>query len=358
MVMTSATGRDYSEATLTDEWWSGVFGDRVTMGEPVRIGDGLVGMNLRVPLSSTNPNVPSSVVVKLASTDPTSRLTGMTLRNYEREVKFYREIAPTVDIRVPTCHFADWNEDTGEFVLVLEDMSPAAQGNQITGCSVAHAEAAVDELVNLHAPRWDDPTLWDIEWIQRRSSDEDAQQLLMIYSGVKQGFLDTFGGAVRDACGEAGIALVNELQPLLPDYVNHLEEPFTVVHGDYRLDNMLFATAQGGARCAVVDWQTPRHGNGSADLAYFIGAGLVTEDRRATEDALVDRYVAGLVARGVSVDRDWVHRQYRREAVAGVIMSVVASQIVQRTNRGDQMFTAMATRHIQHALDSDALSLI
>lgn len=356
--MSSGNRRDYSEATLTDEWWSQLFGARVAAGTPDRIGDGLVGMNLRVPLSSDDPGVPATVVVKLASTDPTSRLTGMTLRNYEREVKFYQQIAPTVEIRVPRCHFADWNEESGEFVLVLEDMAPATQGNQITGCSLAHAEAAIDELVNLHAPRWNDPTLWDIEWIQRRTSDEDAQQLLMIYSGVKQGFLDSFGDAVTAACGTPGVDLVNELQPLLPNYVNNLEEPFTVVHGDYRLDNMLFATAKGGARCAVVDWQTPRHGNGTADLAYFIGAGLVTHDRRVNEDALVGRYVDGLRVHGIEVDGDWVRRQYRREAVAGVIMSVVASQIVQRTERGDKMFTAMATRHIQHAIDSDSLALI
>ncbi|MCX6526613.1 MAG: hypothetical protein NTU52_01295, partial [Actinobacteria bacterium] len=66
----------------------------------------------------------------------------------------------------------------------------------------------------------------------------------------------------------------------------------------------------------------------------------------------------GLQSQGVVVDTDWVHLLYRREAAAGVLMSVVASQIVQRTDRGDQMFTAMATRHIQHALDSETLSLI
>lgn len=282
----------------------------------------------------------------------------MGLRNYEREVKFYQQVAPTVDIRVPRCFYADWNESTGEFVLVLEDMAPAAQGNQITGCSLAHAEAAIDELVNLHAPRWNDPSLWDIDWIQRRTSDEDAQQLLMIYSMMKDGFLATFGDAIRDTCGAAGIALVNDLQPLITKYVNEREQPFTVVHGDYRLDNMLFATPEGGARCAVVDWQTPGHGTGMSDLAYFIGAGLVVDDRRAHEDSLVARYVHGLQSRGVAVDAAWVGKHYRREAVAGVIMSVVASQIVQRTDRGDQMFTAMATRHIQHALDSDTLSLV
>ncbi len=330
----------------------------MTAGISSAIGDGLVGMNLRVPLFSDSPGVPSSVVVKLASNDPTSRFTGITLRNYEREVKFYNHLAATVDIKAPRCFFADWHETAGDFVIVLEDMSPAEQGNQIIGCGLNHAEAAIDELVALHGPRWNDPTLWDVDFLQRRATAEDAMTLQMMYSGVKTAFLATFGDAISATCGDAGIDFVDQLEKILTPYVCEREEPFTLIHGDFRLDNMLFASARGGARCVVVDWQTPGHGNGIADLAYFIGAGLVLQDRRAYERQLVDRYISGLQSRGVDVDPAWVHRLYRREAAAGVLMSVVASQIVQRTERGDQMFTAMATRHIQHALDSETLSLI
>lgn len=349
---------NYTQENLTDEWWSTIFGQSVKAGTAAAIGDGLVGMNLRVPLSSASADVPSSVVVKLASNDPTSRFTGITLRNYEREVKFYNELAATVDIRTPRCFYADWHETAGDFVIVLEDMSPAEQGNQITGCKLGHAEAAIDELVALHAPRWNDPLLWEVDFLQRRATAEDASILQMMYSGVKGAFLDTFGDAITTTCGESGIDFVHQLEKVLTQYVGEREEPFTVIHGDFRLDNMLFASAQGGAKCVVVDWQTPGHGNGIADLAYFIGAGLVLQDRRAYEQQLVDRYIAGLQSQGVDVDAGWVHRLYRREAAAGVLMSVVASQIVQRTDRGDQMFTAMATRHIQHALDSETLSLI
>ena len=31
--------------------------------------------------------------------------------------------------------------------------------------------------------------------------------------------------------------------------------PTTIVHGDYRLDNMFFASPQGGPEFAVIDWQ-------------------------------------------------------------------------------------------------------
>ena len=35
-------------------------------------------------------------------------------------------------------------------------------------------------------------------------------------------------------------------------------------------------------------------------------------------------------------------------------MAVVASMIVQQTDRGDEMFTAMAARHSRHAIDLGA----
>ena len=55
-------------------------------------------------------------------------------------------------------------------------------------------------------------------------------------------------------------------------------------------------------------------------------------------------------------DRCWT--EYRRFTFSGIVTAVVASMIVKRTDRGDQMFCAMADRHASHALDLDALSLV
>lgn len=60
-----------------------------------------------------------------------------------------------------------------------------------------------------------------------------------MYSGVKSAFLDTFGDAITATCGESGVDFVHQLEKVLTQYVCEREEPFTVVHGDFRLDNML-----------------------------------------------------------------------------------------------------------------------
>ena len=156
-----------------------------------------------------------------------------------------------------------------------------------------------------------------------------------------------------------GLALGEQLGAALPTWLDHRREPFTVTHGDYRLDNMMFGTPAGGHPLAIVDWQTVGHGPAAADLSYFLGASLLVDDRRAHERDLVAHYHADVVRRGVrgwSLDECW--EDYRLYTFAGVVMAVVASMIVTQTERGDEMFVAMATRHLRHAMDLDAASLL
>jgi hypothetical protein len=313
-------------------------------------------MNLRLGLTyAPGDHGPPSVVVKLPSPDPVSRQSGVMLRNYEREVCFYREVAATVAIRAPHCFHAEWHPEDGEFAIVLEDVAPAVQGDQVIGCSTDIARDAVVELARLHGPRWGDPRLGDIEWLSRRESDDDVARLELIYAMTWPGFLETYG----EQLDTEAIALGARFGGLIRPWLDARQEPFTITHGDYRLDNLLFRPPGGtGAPVIAVDWQTPGHGPAVADLAYFLGAGLLPAERVVHERALIDAYLAELATFGVELDAAECWRQYRREAFAGVVMSVVASQIVGRTERSVSMFTAMATRHFRHALDLDAAAAL
>ena len=344
---------------LTPAWLSDVLGHEVAEFGVRRIGDGLVGMNLRLAISYASADAigagaPATVVAKLPSPDPTSRATGIALRNYEREVKFYRDMAGTLDIRVARCHHADWDEASGDFVLVLEDLAPGEQGNQLTGCSVEQARTAVVELAKLHGPRWDDPTLHDIEWLSRRSGPEDAQQLAGLWAMLLPGFMATYSKYLSTDAQD----LITRFSDRIGAWVDGRDGAWTVTHGDYRLDNLMFASAAGGYPVATVDWQSPGHAQSTGDVAYFMGAGLLPEQRREVERSLVDEYGQALAGYGIDLDEAWLWKHYCRDAYAGVVMSVVASQIVETTDRSESLFVAMATRHTQHALDLGAEALL
>ena len=72
---------------------------------------------------------------------------------HRNEVGFYRQLAPTVNVRVPECRYAAISDDGASFTLLLEDVSPRKPGRQADGCSFAEATEAVENLGRLHASR-------------------------------------------------------------------------------------------------------------------------------------------------------------------------------------------------------------
>lgn len=344
--------RDLS--SLSPEFWERVFGPGVTAGEPQRIGEGMIGANYRVSLRGVTTDVPASVVVKLPSPGEESRAAGIAHRTYEREAKFYMQLADTVDVRRPHCHWVEFDEATHDFVLVLEDLAPAEPGNQITGCSVEQARLAVVELAGLHGPRWNDPALYDVDWLQRRTARADGEMLQAAYQHLLTPFFATYAKYLTNEQHDLAMAF----GPRLADWIDGRSNVLTLGHGDYRLDNLLFGTAAGGPAVAVVDWQTPNHGPGIVDVSYFMGAAVMPEVRRSVEAGLVDEYLAALRGYGVELDRGTLWRDYAHAAFAGLVMAVVASMVVTPTERGEAMFAAMATRAAQHALDLHAMDLI
>jgi aminoglycoside phosphotransferase (APT) family kinase protein len=173
------------------------------------------------------------------------------------------------------------------------------------------------------------------------------------------GLFPGFVARYRDRLAPEVVAVGERLMPRVHGYLADQPRPWTVQHGDYRLDNLLFGDGSRAPALAVVDWQTAIHGPGPADVSYFLGAGLAAEDRRAHEEALVREYHAALRAGGVEGygwDRCW--EDYRRYAYAGYLMAVGASMVVEQTERGDEMFLAMARRHAAQVVDLDSEALL
>jgi hypothetical protein len=319
------------------------------------VGTGQMSDCVRLTPTYDGPTrAPESLIAKLPAADPTSRATAAALRNYEIEVSFYRQLAPQLPVRAPRCYHAHLDATGTDFVLLLEDVAPARQGDQLGGCSIDQAAVAVEELPKLHAPRWGDAGLTGLDWLHRDPGEAVAFTSQLV-AGLFEGFCDRYAARV-----DADImALGERLMAKLPSYLGDRRGPWTVAHGDFRLDNLLFGTDDGGPPVVVVDWQTVTHGPGVGDLSYFLGAGLLTEDRRRHERELVRAYHDALGAAGVDGlgwDECWT--QYRRYTFGGVIMAIAASMLVEQTDRGDDMFVTMAQRHGRHAIDLEAEQLI
>ena len=311
----------------------------------------------RRPTGPDGIALPTSLVAKLPHPDPTSRATGHVHGSYAREVGFYRHVAPTVKVRTPRCWYADIDPANSDFVLLLEDMAPASQGDQMRGCDVDTARRAVLEIAGLHAPRWGDPTLADLGFLAGASPADDTTRAFAqaFYADCWASFVDRYRDRLEPAMVRVG-------EGLLAHYANYSAAytgPRCPTHGDFRLDNVLIREGDASARIGVVDWQTAGIGCGASDVSYFLGAGLLPEVRRANEQALVRGYHEALREGGVTgYDAETLWRDYARYSYAGYVMAVIASKLVVRTARGDDMFMVMAHRHGQHALDVGAERLI
>jgi hypothetical protein len=330
-------------------------GARVVKATFHPIGTGQMCDCVRLDLHYDRPtDAPGTIVAKLPAADETSRATAKALRSYENEVRFYQELAPELPIRTPHAYYADIDVDSASFVLLLEDLAPARQGDQLRGCMPGQAQIALEELVKLHASHWGDVSLADIEWLHGDKATNN-QFLMALLPGLWEGFRARYAAELSVDVIQAGTALFSQIEA----YLLAEHGPSTVVHGDYRLDNLLFDPAPGGVPVAVVDWQLCTDGPAMNDVAYFIGAGLAVGDRRTVEMDLVRSYHTSLAGAGVSDyawDQCW--QDYRRGTWSGLIMAIAASMLVERTARGDLMFLTMAERHSRHALDLDAAEAI
>lgn len=335
---------------------------RIVGFEARSIGTGQVGENIRYVLSWDGDDhaLPASVVAKFPSASPVSRATAVQVDAYRREVGFYRDLQPVVSIRTPHVHHVGWDPATHDFVLLMDDVRDAVQGDQLAGCDVVRAQAVVDEAVGLHAPTWDRAGEFErFEWVSMPTA-ERTEQLHGLFSFTLPGFLDRYADRLSADEQDIGRLLVERYPAIAAAVADWAasNSAWCITHADYRLDNILFGATPAAPPVTVVDWQTAAVGIGPADVAYFVGAGLLPDDRRSHEPGLVDRYAAGLVAAGVDVDPGTVREGYVLGTAGGYLMAVLASQVVERTERGDDMFVAMATRHAGQIADNGLADLI
>jgi phosphotransferase family enzyme len=342
-------------ADITGTWLNAVLvraGHDVSISSIHReaVGTGQMAHNerYRFTFAGDAGDAPTSVVIKFPSPNEASRAAGAA-GGYRNEVRFYTDLAADLPVVVPHCLHGAVSDDSSVFTLVLEDLAPARQGDQIDGAADAQILLAVENLAGLHAPRWGDPTLTEIDWLQ--SSGGEAIGYVELVTPM---FIERYKNRLSDRAK----MVFAEFARLVGNWIEREPTPITLVHGDYRLDNLMFASTSGGAPVSAVDWQTVGIGSGARDLAYVLGNSSAPDDRRRHEPEALDRYRSAMSRLDVELSADEVMAQYRHGAFQGPFITMLGSIAVGQTDRGDDMFMAMAERAAAQIIDLDALDLI
>jgi hypothetical protein len=176
---------------------------------------------------------------------------------FAAEVRFYREIAPVVGLRVPTCWSARADESGTR--LELEDLSAWEPG--------ADPVAAAQVLRDLHE-RWRHRALSQWSWLRRPGAAVGLVETLYAQQWPVLAARGDLSGPVRHL-GEWLVGRVRWAEELAAG-----AGPHTLIHGDASLRNM--RTAPDGT-IAVLDWEDVSVGPGVCDLAWLLVSSIPPE---------------------------------------------------------------------------------
>jgi aminoglycoside phosphotransferase (APT) family kinase protein len=307
------------------------------------------------PHYSAKPNnggVDAQAPAKLVLKRPRSKADPLLSYRYEREVRYFQHFARSGPVPVPLCYFAEFDAESGNFALLLEDLSHLEAGDELAGCTLAQAEVAVLTAARLHAAFWEKPS--EEQQLSSRQVPWRPPTPEM-WVKLSHDFEDEFPADSRqlaDLLAEVGLARVLAVMS---------ERRLTLIHGDFRLDNMLFeaGTLTSRPNLVVLDWQMSRQDVGPADLAWFLALSLNAEQRRKWLTPLLSLYHAELMRRGVSgYGMDDCVYDFRLGLLRTFSSAALGHSTTRGHPRGDEKMNRIVLRAATAVADADCLSLM
>ena len=322
---------------FTADWFTDLFQEQYGAAvldvsrEVIGTGVGFVGEIHRCSLiwDANRDDLPTSVIVKVPSKLPLNRSLGEGLQLYEREVVAYEKLSKNMGLPMPNVlhsamdddptpwldtvitflfsrlplggvswltvkflQLASKNPKLRRYVLVLEDISDARPPSQVEGGSLDDALISLATLAKFHAHHWmneESIAVSDRIW----AVDRLPKVIQASYARNREEFVGRFG----DLVGKEKMQVIDDAQDRLEDLLAPLaRDPWTLLHGDYRLDNIMFRS---NGEIVVIDYQLLCKGRPGWDVAYFITTAL-SADHKNEEETMLKHYHETLLLEGIT----------------------------------------------------------
>jgi thiamine kinase-like enzyme len=262
---------------------------------------------LRLDYDGPPGEAPGSMILKMGHLDGAGR-SPYTNRH---EIAFYRTVAPALPGRlVPCCFEAVEATDTSAWHLLLEDLTDShfIATEWPLPPTLQQCESIVQTQARFHAAWWDNPRLGASigTWRDADAFDRDLRSFEELFTR----FTDRFGEMMPPERRDLYRRLLDQAPRLLARY--HSRRNLTLIHGDAHAWNFFLPRQGGGENVRLVDWEGWTIDTATDDLAYMMAMHWYPDRRRRMEQALLDRYHAELLNRGVSdYDRRALDDDYR-----------------------------------------------
>ena len=297
-------------------------------------GAGVMGLVTRLHLEANTG--PESLIAKFPSPAADNRAVAQAYDMYGREVRFYQEIAESISLRTPACHYAQFDKESQDFILLIEDLKGYQIGDQVAGCTHQQALAVIDAIAELHSSGWGSaaPTV---------ISHNNPMQRDGMIGGFQAGWpavLENFRELIPDAALPVGKQMPALVAPLLERLC---AKPTCLVHADVRLDNIFF----GQDEIVLVDWQSVCVSAPEQDLAYFVTQSIPPEVR--SQEDWLSRYHAALTSRGIDYP---IERCRERFVVASLYLLCYAVIIAGTLDLGNERGQALGRTLLGNAMSA------
>jgi hypothetical protein len=200
----------------------------------------------------------------------------------DTEANFYKHLGLNSGISIPQCFYADIDMQTGDYLLLMEDMSKCRVGD-LSG-NLEDVETAIEHIARFHAKWWNCGRLKKLPWGTLFSSatvENDGLFKTFLESLVR--VKEIYGNKIPETFCWVADRLKNA------DVSIFTGNPLTLVHGDFHPGNIFFQSNNEG-RFAVFDWEAVHTGCAGQDLGRIITLGLTQEQRELHQDSLVKLY--------------------------------------------------------------------
>jgi hypothetical protein len=275
---------------------------------------------------------------------------------YETEVRFYREIRPLVPFETPTYYGALFDSDSGQFGIVLEDLTErdVVFSNVTMPTSMGQIRSLLRNLAALHAKYWESPKLEsEFAWMATPKGG-GMEELFKGIVPVVMGHLDQepWRAEILEPIGRS----VPDLhEDMLKIAAGPLENgPRTLLHGDTHIGNTYLME---GDATGLLDFQLSLRGCYSRDLTYILTTALSIEERRKHERELIVFYLGELARAGVervpTMDEAWL--LHRQSALWGLVIGWLTCPT---PNYGREITEENIRRLAQILIDLDSLETV
>jgi len=198
-----------------------------------------------------------------------------------KEVRFYRELAPRLQLRVPQFYAGIHDPSDDSFALFLEDLT--ATGCEISdgtrGVTSEEALGALEDLAHLHV-RFEDPAVRAVEagWVNEPVFGSTYGSVMLQYA------LDNHRDRISDEFATISNLYIEDGARLHSLWT---KGPKTVIHGDPHIGNVFFDNG----RVGFLDWGIINVNTPMRDVSYFLTMAMDSEQRRLHQEMLLRHYL-------------------------------------------------------------------